>query len=271
MSSKTNKRVLRMESVTGVAMHGTLGNPEWQAPRVVAKSEEDARPGYSSKSATEYLDEPDVLEAKMTIVAQLIKKSKKFSVYSGAGMSTSSGIGDYATKAKSSIVAVPFGGTINRLKAQPTYSHHMLASLEKKGYLQHWVQQNHDGLAQKAGYPKEKLNEIHGSWFDKKNPVVLMDDSVRSDLFDWLCEWEQETDLCMVLGSSLCGMNADRIAITVAKKALENSEQAQGLVIVNLQQTQHDDKCQIRVFAKIDDAMEVLARKLKMKVSTRVK
>jgi len=47
-----------------------------------------------------------------------------------------------------------------------------LAALEKKNYLKHWINQNHDGLAQKAGYPKSKLNEIHGSWFDKKNRVV---------------------------------------------------------------------------------------------------
>jgi len=29
----------------------------------------------------------------------------------------------------------------------------------------------------------KKLNEIHGSWFDKKNPVVLMDDSLKPKNF----------------------------------------------------------------------------------------
>lgn len=55
--------------------------------------------------------------------------------------------------------------------------------MEKKGYIKHWLQQNHDGLAQKSGYPMKKLNEIHGSWFDKKNPVVLMDDSLKPKNF----------------------------------------------------------------------------------------
>ena len=30
--------------------------------------------------------------------------------------------------------------------------------------LSFWVQQNHDGLPQKAGFPQWLLNEIHGSW-----------------------------------------------------------------------------------------------------------
>ena len=30
------------------------------------------------------------------------------------------------------------------------------------------VQQNHDGLPQKAGVQQELMNEIHGSWFDRK-------------------------------------------------------------------------------------------------------
>ena len=32
-----------------------------------------------------------------------------------------------------------------------------------------------DGLALKACFPLAKLNEIHGSWFDHRNPVVTME------------------------------------------------------------------------------------------------
>jgi hypothetical protein len=52
--------------------------------------------------------------------------------------------------------------------------------------VKHWLQQNHDAIAQKSGYPMKKLNEIHGSWFDRKNPVVLMDDSLKSKNFQML-------------------------------------------------------------------------------------
>ena len=41
------------------------------------------------------------------------------------------------------------------------------------------------GLAQKAGFPVEKLNEIHGAWGDAKNPVLMMDDKLRDDLESW--------------------------------------------------------------------------------------
>ena len=51
-----------------------------------------------------------------------------------------------------------------------------------------WVQQNHDRLSQKAGFPQEKLNEINGAWGDNKNCVKMMDDNLRRDLIDWLGE-----------------------------------------------------------------------------------
>ena len=41
------------------------------------------------------------------------------------------------------------------------------------------------GLAQKAGFPVERLNEIHGAWGDAKNPVLMMDDKLRDDLESW--------------------------------------------------------------------------------------
>ena len=49
-----------------------------------------------------------------------------------------------------------------------------------------------DGLPQKAKFPQEALNEIHGAWFDPSNPVVPMSGSLRGDLFEWLQEWGEE-------------------------------------------------------------------------------
>jgi NAD-dependent SIR2 family protein deacetylase len=256
------RTVRRLQVESFAEAHGILGSPDWAPPRLVAASEEEARPGYDALTASEYLDDPDVLDAKVTLIADLIRKSSNLCVYTGAGISTAAGIGDYASIAPKSLIAKT--ETINRLKAEPTYAHRALAAMEKKGLLKHWVQQNHDGLAQKAGYPKEKLNEIHGSWFDIKNPVVLMDDNVRSDLYEWLLEWEQKADLTIAMGSSLCGMNADRMAATPARKAADGL--ALGLVIANLQRTQYDGRASVRVFAKCDDFMRLLAQKLKLKV-----
>ena len=76
--------------------------------------------------------------------------------------------------------------------AAPTPTHLALAGLRAQGLVHTWIQQNHDGLPQKAGWPQEDLIEVHGSWYDPSNPVVCYDGSLRSDLYDkvgiHLCE-----------------------------------------------------------------------------------
>jgi NAD-dependent SIR2 family protein deacetylase len=47
------------------------------------------------------------------------------------------------------------------------------------GRLKRWIQQNHDGLPQKAGLPQSAINEIHGAWYDVTNPVVKFSGEVR--------------------------------------------------------------------------------------------
>merc|ERR1712159_644818 len=110
-------------------------------------------------------------------------------------------------------------GGVNRLNAQPTVAHCVLAALQRKKLVHHWLQQNHDRLAQKAGFPQAKLNEIHGAWGDDKNPVKMMDDTLRADLWEWMAQWEGRADLCMALGTSLCGMAADCVAQATAARA----------------------------------------------------
>ena len=243
------------------SMHGRVGQSNWKPPRLIASCTKKARPDvHGTIDASEYLDDDNVLDGKLDMVASLIQQSQQFVVYTGAGISTASGIGDYASKAMNSIVMRET--SVNRLKAIPTLTHHVLVALEKKNILKHWVQQNHDGLAQRAGYPQEKLNEIHGSWFDKKNPVVLMDDRLRPDLYRWLEEWAEKTDLVLVMGSSMCGMEADRIATRVAER-----EGTLGLIIINLQKTPHDHLATIRIFAPCDKAMSLLAKKMNLKIA----
>jgi len=243
------------------SMHGKAGDSNWKLPRLVASCTKKARPDVGGTiDASEYLDDDQVLNAKLDIVVSLIRKSQQFVVYTGAGISTSSGIGDYASKASNSLVMRE--ANINRMKAIPTLTHHVLAALEKKDFLKHWVQQNHDGLAQRAGYPQEKLNEIHGSWFDsKKNPVVLMDDKLRPDLYRWVQQWAEQADLVLAMGTSLCGMEADIVAARVAER-----EGTLGLVIINLQKTPYDHLSTIRIFAPCDKVMSLLAKKMNLKI-----
>jgi len=243
--------------------HGSLGSSDWPLPVLAAEADEMARPGYQTKKADEYLDTPDVLRAKVAVLADLLRRSKNACAYTGAGISTASGIADYATKAKSSVRSQR-PKLNNPFEAQPTLSHRVLTALGPDGsdILKYWVQQNHDGLPQKAGFPQELLNEIHGSWYDPSNPVVPMDGKLRGDLCASMYEWEKRTDLCLSLGTTMCGMNADRMAVTPAKKA--RTGKALGLVIVTLQETQYDDLCSLRIFARLDDCMALLAEELKL-------
>jgi len=73
----------------------------------------------------------------------MIKSSERCCVYTGAGISTASGIGDYASKAKGSRAMQQMhknarGKRANRLELRPTYSHHLISACERKGYVKHW-------------------------------------------------------------------------------------------------------------------------------------
>jgi len=139
-------------------------------------------------------------------------------------------------------------------------------ALYKAGSLKHWVQQNHDGLPQKAGFPQKDLNEIHGAWYDPSNPVVPMSGTLRRDLIEGMLHWEEQVDLCLALGTSMVGMNADRMAIAPAERARRGKAGAFGTAIVSLQQTQYDSLASLRIFATIDQVMEMLAAELKLVV-----
>lgn len=236
------------------ATHGRRGNSSWESPQMLRYMDVKARPGYNSCKAHEFVDQPEVLRAKVKLLAELIRESKHCVAYTGAGISTSAGIADYATRGGS----VPL--LLLPMLAKPTIAHRILTSLHGKGHLKHWIQQNHDGLPQKAGYPQHALNEIHGAWFDPSNPVVPMDGELRSDLFQSLLSWEKKADLCLVIGTSLAGMNADRIVQSVSERAM--IDEGLGSVIISLQQTPLDDLSTLRIFGEIDEVMEMLAEEM---------
>jgi hypothetical protein len=169
-------------------MHGFRGNPRWVAPVKVVHCEAEARPGYASRLAHEYEDTEEVLIEKVKLLARLVRESHNCLLYTGAGISTSSGINDYASKK----APTDRPKLYSPYEAQPTLAHKALVAMHKAHYVHYWIQQNHDGLPQKAGLPQACINEIHGSWYDPSNPVVPMQGSLRGDLFSSLLHWEQK-------------------------------------------------------------------------------
>lgn len=246
------------------AAHGRLGHAGWPLPTLARACCEEARPGYKTMSAHEYLDSEEVLRSKVKVVADLIRRSRNCTAYTGAGISTAAGIQDYASKASNSISSS--GARVSAWEAQPTLSHRFLVALHSAGHLKHWIQQNHDGLPQKAGYPQRDLNEIHGAWYDPSNPVVPMSGDLRLDLVEKMMEWESRADLCLALGTSMVGMNADRVAMGPAERHRRGIEGALGTVIVALQRTTLDASASVRIFAKLDHVAELLAEELGLEV-----
>lgn len=75
--------------------------------------------------------------------------------------------------------------------------------------------------------PLNDINEIHGGWFDKYNIVKMMDDKLDKKKLQQLGEWAEESDVVIVVGTSLSGLNADQIA----EKAGFNEDKT--LIIIN--------------------------------------
>jgi len=239
---------------------------EWYSPICVVECDEESRPGYATKKAHEYEDDPRTLRLKVKAMAEMIRASKSICAYTGAGISTSAGIDDYASKAgKRSQINKGRAKTRSMKHAKPTIGHRSLVELWRNGMLQNWVQQNHDGLPQKAGFPQECINEIHGAWFDPSNPVVPMSGKLRSDLTDWLETATDESDLCMAIGTSMCGMTADDVFCSPAIRK-QKCNYGQGGIIIGLQQTQYDKIARLRIYSRIDEVMSLLMEEMKLRV-----
>ena len=122
----------------------------------------------------EYFDAPEVLEEKARKLAQAIKESSHFVVYTGAGISTAANIPDYrgpkgvwTLKSKGQAVEMK----ITLQQAEPTFTHMALVTLYRKGYLKYIVSTNVDGLHRRSGIPEKGIAELHGNIYREVCPV----------------------------------------------------------------------------------------------------
>jgi len=227
------------------------------APKVTWGSKQKPRDDHDAPewlTASEFGDQEAALSAKCEALATLLRMSKRTVLYTGAGISAGAGIGQAARGAGAG------GG--RSTDAVPTFTHFAMGALSKAGLLHGWVQQNHDGLPQKAGFPQQSINEIHGSWYDPANPVVKYSGTLHERAYPWMRKEAQEADLVLVLGTSLGGLNADQMAHKPAGRSMQG--RSLGNVIINLQQTESDGKSSLRLFAKSDDVMRRVLQALKI-------
>merc|ERR1711976_542376 len=240
--------------------HGRVFSQKLDLPEIfpgTKATKEKPRSDHSAPdwlTATEYQDVKSSLAIKADALAELLLKSKKTVLYTGAGISASV-IGQAA---KTGINKTGWLG--HGTQAAPTAPHYFLSKLVRENLIHSWIQQNHDGLPQKAGCPQHRINEIHGAWFDSSNPVGNDAGTLRDDLYHWMQDSAKTADLVIALGTSLSGLNADQM---VEKCALRKN--SLGSVMINLQQTKLDGMLSLKLYGKTDGVLGMVMKKLKLK------
>lgn len=269
MQNKERERILSILSKTPNKPHSDTNfyhgrlkyYPPDATPKTTWKSSHPPRMGVTPwLTASELSDKPQVLADKMQFLARLLLCSKKTVVYSGAGISTSSGVHQTAwgRTGRSKSLGSQTG-------AEPNFTHFALTSLVKHNLVQEWVQLNYDGLSQKAGCPQAVINEVHGSWYDPSNPVVKPKGSIREDLFERMLSDADTADLTLALGTSLRGTSCDIVAQGPAERSLTGG--ALGTVIISIQQTKMDGGATLRIFSEIERALKLLLKILDLKLT----
>ena len=123
-----------------------------------------------------------------TALAELLRESRRAVIFTGAGMSTESGIPDFRSPKEvggggiwTKMQPIEFQDFLSdpdarrlswqrRLEMEETWNtvrpnagHHAVAEMVMRGKASHVITQNIDGLHQQSGVPDERLVELHGS------------------------------------------------------------------------------------------------------------
>ena len=111
------------------------------------------------------VDVPEVLEANIRKLVELVKSSKHIVVHTGAGVSTSAGIPDF--RGPKGVWTLEEKGLTPKMdvdfdEAAPTLTHMALMKLVEVGKVHHIITQNVDGLHTKSGLSRYVQTN---SWF----------------------------------------------------------------------------------------------------------
>jgi NAD-dependent SIR2 family protein deacetylase len=106
------------------------------------------------------------LNEKIDLAVKWIAESKKLVIFTGAGISTDSGLPDYrgpdgVWTRKDKGLPPPKSPPWDQVK--PNQGHYLIVELLKMGKLDFLISQNVDGLHAKSGIPFELLSELHGN------------------------------------------------------------------------------------------------------------
>ena len=223
------------------------------------------------------------LSERVEKLAQWISETKYIVVFTGAGISTESGLRDFRG---------PDGLWTRRDKglstprqdftgAEPNNGHHAIMELQKLGKLAFLISQNVDNLHLKSGIKPELLAELHGNLTkvrcvscefkmdrvegEEKCPlcggrlvstVVNFGDSLPAKDLQESYKHSQKCDLFIVVGSSL-------VVYPAADMPAVALEAGAKLVIINQGETPFDKNSHLRFTEKIGEVLPPAVTRLK--------
>lgn len=221
---------------------------------------------------------------RIETLADWMFEAKHLVVFTGAGISTESGISDFRgpdglwTRRDKGL---PPPKAVDWSKVEPNRNHYAILDLQNMGRLDFLISQNIDNLHLKSGIKTDLIAELHGNIFklrcsycetkwdnfpDLKNcpncsgelvpSIVNFGDSLpRQELED--AYWHsRHSDLFVVVGSSLVVYPAEdmpRVALRSGAK----------LVIINQGETPFDSVCHLRFMEGIAEVLPAAVSRLK--------
>ncbi|WAC08430.1 MAG: hypothetical protein OS130_04345 [Thermodesulfobacteriota bacterium] len=224
-------------------------------------------------------------------LARLLYKSRYLVVFTGAGISTESGLPDFRgpdgvwTRKDKGLPPKPMAKSWEEI--EPNSGHLAVLELYKIGKLKFLISQNVDNLHLKSGIPNQLLAELHGNRakFRCTRCEKTIDRSARQKVcdcggalvstvvdfgqplpqrdLDLAFEHSRKCDLFIVLGSSL-------VVTPAAEMPVEALRSGAKLIIVNKGETPLDRFASLRFHEKIGEVFPEAVEELKKFMGTQV-
>lgn len=246
--------------------------------------------------------EGDIVMNDIQLLINWIKESKKIVFFGGAGVSTESGLKDFRSKdglynekydyPPEEILSHDFfmnntgeffkfyRDKLNIDGLKPNITHYTLAKMEENGLLSSVITQNIDGFHQAAG--SKKVLELHGSimrnycmkcdkFYDEKKifnsksipkcscggiikpDVVLYQEGLDEEIIKESIKEIASADLLIIGGTSLNVYPA---------AGFINYFRGKHLVLINLDETPYDTKCDLVIHEKLGTVFEAIEKEL---------
>jgi NAD-dependent deacetylase len=227
------------------------------------------------------------LNERINKLAEWMAQSKHMVVFTGAGISTDSGVPDFRgpngiwTRQEKGL---PPPAKTDWTHIQPNHGHMAIVELQNLGKLEFLISQNVDNLHLRSGIKPELIAEFHGNLFKLKctccniqfdsfpdllniscpicrkgklsSSVVDFGDPIPTKVYKDASQYSRNCDLFIVAGSSLVvhpAAGMPEIAFEAGAK----------LVIINAEQTPLDSICHLRFWERTGVVLPMAVNRMK--------